>query len=202
MSIGDDGRFRARNVVKRPKLDPLSERGLRRKTELYLRRYWPSVVQMRRVLVRHIDRNIGRWGGDREAALARLDPLLDELTEQGVLNDERFTRSWVEQLDRKGLSRLAIVSKMREKGIERDLVDQELRRIDDFGGNRELLRAIAYAKRRRLGAAQRDSKRREIRREKDLAAMARAGFRYGIARQVIESDDLDCLWAEAEDAHV
>ena len=124
--------------MKRPKLDPLSEKGLRRKTELYLRRYWPSVVQMRRVLVRHIDRNFGRWGGDKEAALALLDPLLDELKQGGKLNDERFTRSWVEQLDRKGLSRLAILSKMREKGIERDLVEAELERIDHLGGNREL----------------------------------------------------------------
>lgn len=185
-------------MLRRPKLDPLSEQGLRRKTQLYLRKYWPSVVQMRRVLIRHIDRNIGRWGGDREAALARLEPLLEELKERGVLNDQRFTRSWVEQLDRKGLSRLAILSKMREKGIDKELVEQELHRIDEIGGNRELLRAVAYAKRRRLGAAQRDPKRRELRREKDLAAMARAGFRYGIAKQVIFSEDLDQLWAEAE----
>ena len=112
--------------MKRPKLDPLSEKGLRRKTELYLRRYWPSVVQMRRVLVRHIDRNFGRWGGDKDAALALLDPLLDELKQGGKLNDERLLVP-VEQLDRKGLSRLAILSKMREKGIERDLVEAECR---------------------------------------------------------------------------
>ena len=38
-----------------------------------------------------------------------------------------------------------------------------------------------------------------MRREKDLAAMARAGFRYGIARQVIESEDLERLYEEVED---
>ena len=184
--------------MKRPKLDPISEAGLRKKTQIHLRRYWPSVVQMRRILQRHIDRNIRRWGGDREEAMARIDPLLEELVERGKLNDARFTRSWVEQLDRRGVSRRAIIAKMREKGIETDLVLDELSRLDDEGGDRELLRAIAYARRRRLGSAQRDPLRREARREKDLAVMARAGFSYGIARRVMESEDLIQLQEDVE----
>ena len=184
--------------MKRPKTDPISEAGLRRKIRNYLRRYWPSVQQLRRVLVRHVDRNIGRWGGNREEALARIDPLLNELVASGVLDDDRFTRSWVEQLDRKGVSRLAILAKMREKGIDRDRVEIALQRVEGEGGNRELMRAIAYARRRRLGSAQRDPARRESRRQKDLAAMARAGFRYGIARRVIESEDLEALHDEAQ----
>jgi regulatory protein len=179
--------------LKRPRLDPLSDEGLRRKTRNHLRRYWPSVAQMRRVLTRHIDRNHRRWGGDREAARARIDPLLEEQVESGALNDARFTRSWVEQLDRKGMSRLAIRSKMREKGVSGDLVEAELSRVDAQEGDRELLRAIAYARRRRLGPAQTDALRRESRRKKDLAAMARAGFSYGIAKRVVDSEDLDEL---------
>ena len=119
--------------------------------------------------------------------------------ERGALNDARFTRSWVEQLDRKGVSRRAIVAKMREKGIESELVIAELSRLDNEGGDRELRRAIAYARRRRLGPAQRDPQRREARRQKDLAAMARAGFAYGIARRVIESEDLTGLDSELAD---
>jgi len=154
------------------------------------------VAQLRRVLIRHVDRNHRRWGGDREAAREGIDPLLDELVESGALNDARFARNWVEQLDRKGMSRLAIRSKMREKGIDGDLVQAELTRVDGQEGNRELLRAIAYARRRRLGPAQTDVQRREARRKKDLAAMARAGFGYGIAKRVVDSEDLDDLIEE------
>mgnify|MGYP007004680707 CR=1 FL=1 len=45
----------------------------------------------------------------------------------------------------------------------------------------------AYAKRRRLGPWRRPGTR-EAHRDRDLAAMARAGFPYGLGRRVIEAD--------------
>jgi hypothetical protein len=39
---------------------------------------------------------------------------------------------------------------------------------------------------------------REVRAKKDLAAMARAGFPYGIARRVIYAEDFDALVEAAE----
>ena len=188
--------------MKRPKLDPLSEAGIRRKTRTYLRRYWPSRAQLRRVLLRHIDRNWHRWGGDREEARGRVQPLLEELVASGALNDARFTQAWVEQLDRKGMSRRAIIAKMREKGVSEELVQHELRRVEMEGGDRELMRAIAYARRRRLGPAQTDPVRRESRRKKDLAAMARAGFSYSVASTVLRAEDLDALIEEAREGGI
>ena len=182
-----------RHSLKRPRLDPLSEAGLRRKVQHHLGRYWPSVAQMRRVLMRHIDRNIRRWGGDRELAESLVEPLLTELVESGGLDDFAFSRAWVEQLDRKGSSRRAIFAKMREKGIGRDLVQNELERIEGHGSERELWRAIVYARRRRLGPARFDPLHRAERRKKDMAAMARAGFSYGIVVQVIDCEDLMAL---------
>ncbi|MDE0409722.1 MAG: RecX family transcriptional regulator, partial [Alphaproteobacteria bacterium] len=45
----------------------------------------------------------------------------------------------------------------------------------------------ALARRRRLGPW-RDPAERAARRQKDLAAMARAGFRLDVARQVIDAE--------------
>ncbi|RME20742.1 MAG: hypothetical protein D6798_19765, partial [Deltaproteobacteria bacterium] len=65
-------------------------------------------------------------------------------------------------------------------------------------------RACAYARRRRLGSARPPSRRpadpeqRRRRREKDLAAMFRAGFSAGIALRVIDADDIDDLLEEAD----
>jgi len=56
------------------------------------------------------------------------------------------------------------------------------------------------ARRRRLGPYRMPEVRAE-RRDKDLAALARAGFDYDTARRVIEAetlDDLDRLLSEAE----
>ena len=51
----------------------------------------------------------------------------------------------------------------------------------------ELEAAKALARRRRLGPWRHPAER-AARREKDLAAMARAGFRLDAARQVIDAD--------------
>ena len=47
--------------------------------------------------------------------------------------------------------------------------------------------AARYARRRRLGPF-RAAPEREERRQRDLAALARAGFAYDVARRVIEAE--------------
>ncbi len=61
--------------------------------------------------------------------------------------------------------------------------------------NPDLLAALRYARRRRLGPFCRGD--RFERREKDLAALARAGFGVAFARPVIDADDADALIDEA-----
>jgi regulatory protein len=51
---------------------------------------------------------------------------------------------------------------------------------------------VTLARRRRLGPYRPEADR-EARREKDLAALARAGFGYDIARTVIEASDIEAL---------
>jgi regulatory protein len=48
--------------------------------------------------------------------------------------------------------------------------------------------ARAYAKRRRIGPFRRPGTR-EAHRDRDLGAMARAGFPYGLARATIEAEE-------------
>jgi regulatory protein len=56
-----------------------------------------------------------------------------------------------------------------------------------------LAAAAAYARRRRLGPFRRVPEERAERRQKDLAALARRGFGYGVAKQVIDADDFSDL---------
>ena len=59
------------------------------------------------------------------------------------------------------------------------------------GVDPELERAVAYVRRRRLGPMRHDPEQRRARRERDLAAVARAGFPFGVALRVIDAEDLD-----------
>ena len=58
----------------------------------------------------------------------------------------------------------------------------------------ELQAAIALARRRRLGVYRLAAARADYR-DRDLAALARAGFSYDIARRVIEAEDEAALIA-------
>jgi regulatory protein len=67
-------------------------------------------------------------------------------------------------------------------------------------GPGDLAAAVALVRRRRLGCF-RTKAERSVRRERDMAVLARAGFGYDVARKVIEAgseEALDELIAEAE----
>lgn len=180
---------------------PLSPASLLQAARRHLQRFWPSVGQMRRVLLRRVDRSLAFHGGERAPALAMVEALLADLVAEGALDDRRYARSWVEELHRKGVSRQAIRQRMRDKEVAPALVDQALETLAQDLVEPELQRAIAYARRRRLGPARSSGKTVEDprrQREKDLAAMCRAGFAFGIARRVLDSEDLAALEAEAE----
>ncbi|MGY8803890.1 MAG: regulatory protein RecX, partial [bacterium] len=50
-----------------------------------------------------------------------------------------------------------------------------------------------YARRRRLGQFRLDPDVREERRQRDLAALGRSGFSYGIASRIIEAECVETL---------
>ena len=68
-------------------------------------------------------------------------------------------------------------------------LDEEL---DTNPAKREWQAAVALARRRRLGPF-RPEKDRKDKRLRDLAAMARAGFAFDIAKKVIDAKDPDAL---------
>lgn len=145
------------------------------------------------MLRRRVDRNLRFHGGEREAGYALAETVVQDLVQRGVLDDARFTRAWLDSLQRRGLSRRTIRQKLRQKGVEGALVDRLLAEHDaqlrdEEDRDPELERARAYCRRRRLGPFRRDPAKRAERREKDLAAMYRAGFSFGLAKQCVDAD--------------
>lgn len=68
----------------------------------------------------------GAVEGDRDAIPA----LLDRLTEQGLLSDERFTEAYVNMRARKGYGPTRIAIELAEKGIVDELAQVYLERSD------------------------------------------------------------------------
>lgn len=173
----------------------LSEAYLRREARRYLERWWPTEQRMREVLLRRVRTCVGHGTGTLEEGQALVRLVVADLVERGVLDDRRYAEALTEELHRKGTSGRKMRAKLREKGVSGALADEVLRAFDrdHEGPDPELERAVAYVRRRRLGPLRLDPEKRKARRERDLAAVARAGFPFQVALRVIDARDLDAL---------
>lgn len=160
----------------------------------YLERFSASREQLRRVLARRILR-AGRFGEvDRAAAEAAIAAVLDRLVARGLLDDARFAAGRALSLGRAGRSRRAIADRLRAKGVGTGEIDAALERLAEESPGGDLAAAAALARKRRLGPWRPKPQRAE-RRTRDLAALARAGFAYDVAKRVVDAQSPEAVEA-------
>ncbi len=171
---------------------------LRNSALYYLERYASSSAHLRRLLLAKVARSARANGTDTEegaeAGAIAVEALIAELLGAGLLDDTRYALERARILHRRGASMRAVRAGLRAKGVEADDIERALAGLREEAAEPELAAALAYARRRHLGPYRNPAARAEFR-EKDLAALGRRGFGYGLARRVIETADL----AELED---
>jgi regulatory protein len=160
----------------------------------YLGRFSSSSANLRRVLLRKVARAAAR-GADTSGAEALIDALIERYLASGLLDDHAYAAQTAVSLVRRGGSRYAIGGKLAQKGVAAELVKETLAGLTDAATS-EIAAAAAFARRRRLGPY-RSADRRAPSRQKDLASLARAGFRLDLARRVIDAPDIEALEALA-----
>jgi regulatory protein len=159
---------------------------LERAALFYLERFATSAENLRRVLMRRVESSVHFHGTDHEAGAALVDDLVVRYLASGLLDDRAYAEGRVRTMRRRGSSARLIRLKLRQKGVADDVVAGALADHAEDGTDPEAAAAAALARRRRLGPF-RPPAEREEKREKDLAALARAGFSYDMARRVIEA---------------
>ncbi len=167
---------------KRPR--KLSPRYLENAALHYLKRYAATVSQLKRVLVRKVDRSIRFHGGDRAEALGWVDALVDKLLRNGLINDKAYAEQKAQSLRASGRSARVIAQKLRMKGVAPDVVEQKL--AEATAEVSEDAAARIWARKKRLGPFRRDAQTRQENRQRDLAALARAGFSFSTAKKIID----------------
>ena len=175
---------------------PVTSEDLEAQALDYLARFASSAANLRRVLKDKVERSARLHGTNREAGLAAVDRLVERLTAAGVVDDRRFAEGRAQSLLRRGASRRMIAGKLAEKGVGDAEIAAALAGLTDLTPDPELAAAVAYAKRRRLGPF-RPPDSRAAHRDRDLAALGRAGFSLGLARRVVEAEDAEALLSEA-----
>ncbi len=127
---------------------------------------------------------------DLHQAAQWVDAVVAKLAATGMLDDQSYAEGRVRALFRRGVSPLAIAQRLREKGVGDEVINRSLKNLDQETSDPNLLAAIKFAKRRRLGPYQKPPNRAD-RKTKDLAALARAGFDYQTAKRVITAPSID-----------
>jgi regulatory protein len=169
--------------------------GLERSALAYLERYDSSSGHLRRLLRRKIQISARVHGTDPAQGAEAVERLIARLTGLGLLDDARYARERVRSLRARGTSAAMIRARLRAKSLPTALIDAALMAEEVPERSHELLAALRYARRRRLGPFRLEN--REARRARDLAALGRQGFDYDTARRVVDSRDPAALEAEA-----
>jgi regulatory protein len=168
----------------------------------YLERFASSSANLKRVLMRKVARSARAHGTDPVEGERLVDALVARYLGAGLLDDKAYAAQQAASLRRRGASRFGIRGKLAVKGVGTDLIDETLERLDAEAGEGELAAACALVRRRRLGPY-RPPGARAAHHQKDLAALARAGFGLDVARRVLAARDGEALEAlargEAED---
>ena len=162
---------------------PVTETYLRNAALHYLKQRAASRAMVRQTLQRRAKSRLQVKSLEPET-LAHIDSVLDALVADGLINDATFARGRKATLAHKGLPARRIAQGLRLKGIDGETIAAAL-----ADGVDDTAQARRYAERRRLGPWSRKADTPEQRR-KDLAAMARAGFGYGVAaKALVRTDD-------------
>lgn len=109
---------------------------------------------------------------------ALADRVYDRLVEKGYLDDEKFTRYWIENRSlTKGASRRKLIAELRAKGVDQSVIDQAL--LSTERSDRSELEKVIAKKRARYPDDQ-----------KFMAYLAGQGFSYDDIKQALsETDD-------------
>lgn len=159
----------------------------------YLQRYASSVQNLKNILLRKIQRSCRHHGEDPAPYHILLEKMLARYQAAGLLDDAVYAEGRVRALRRQGLSRQMILHKLQAKGLPAAEVALALEKADNDTPTEtaqedpELSAARRLARRKRIGpwrtnpTPEGDTRTRQ----RDMAALARAGFSYDIARQAL-----------------
>jgi regulatory protein len=176
-------------------IKPITAKYLQNAATFYLERYPSTAEGLRRVLNRRVRRAEMAEAPVIDNVKQAIDAVVAKFVDAGVIDDKAFAQTKARALHRRGNSNRVTRQKLRFAGVDGDTLDKAMEGLDEEldtdPKQREWQAAVALARRRRLGPFR--QKDRKEHRDRDLAAMARGGFEYQLARKVIDAAGPDAL---------
>jgi regulatory protein len=109
----------------------------------HLQRFASSSDNLRRVLGRRVERSARAHGTDRGEGRAAIEDIIARFKRAGLLDDAAYARGRALSLNRRGASGKVIGAKLREKGIDADLIAAAIGALDETHADPELAAAAS-----------------------------------------------------------
>ena len=169
-------------------LKPPTQERLMASALSYLDRYGTTSANLRMVLQRKTSRVCAALDLDAADYDAMIDAVVARCVTSGLLDDARYAESKIASERGKGRSSRRISAVLAAKGVPAGIAAQQIADsdVDDLSA------AKILARKKRLGPW-RKVPADPTRRNKEMAALCRAGFSYEIARRIVDADAIDTL---------
>ena len=168
---------------------PITAKYLQNAAAFYLERYPTTAEGLRRVLNRRVRKAEMLEAPVIDNVKQVIEAIVTKFVDAGAIDDKAFAQTKARSLHRRGTSGKLTRQKLRMAGVDSDTLNKAMAGLDEElhtdPRQREWKAAVALARRRKLGPFR--QKERKERRARDLAAMARGGFDYQLARKVIDA---------------
>ena len=163
----------------------------------YLGRYASSRHKLGQILQRFASRKLTDY--DTDDIAAAIEQTIDQCCQLGYLDDRQFAVTVARSQRRLGRSQAVIRQRLSQHALGDDIIAHALAEADENSANGDLQAAIRFAQRRRLGpfALRQSAHHQRLDaqqwKQRDLGAMARAGFSMATSRQILDHDDPDTI---------
>ena len=144
----------------------------------YLSRYSSSKKNLEFILKKKI-RRLSYEKKIRFQLYNEIQIIIEKLEKLNLINDQIFVESKIQSLQYQAKSKNYIKQYLLQKGINKELIERQVSSFYNNNKNLEKENAFKFAKKRNLLDNDNDY-------QKKLSKMARAGFSYDIAKEILK----------------
>lgn len=175
------------------KVKPMTPQRLYNIAVYYLERYASSKANLARVLERRTMKTAAKLDEGFHITPQQqqdIQDVVEKLSKQGFLDDDRYAEQQVRSLWRRGKSLSVIRQTLKAKGVDIDTIETGITQlVDETDGTLDILSAKKIAKKKKLGCYGSDESHEKY--QKDLSVLARYGFSYDVAKAVLKGEEDD-----------
>ena len=146
----------------------------------YLSKFDSSKKNLERILKMKIQRTT-KDKIERFNLYSQIKYVLNELERNKLINDQNYTYNKIRLFASQNKSKKFIENYLFQKGIEKKVIQEQLKEFENNNYDWEKKSAFAFAKKKKLL-----EKKEKF--EKKLGKMARAGFSYELCKEILKID--------------